>query len=1018
MGEVWRGHSVPTGLPVAIKVVRPEVVTQVSRGLFEREMHTLASLDHQNIVEVLDIGKVPSEASMWGEGSAWLAMEYLSGGSLQALRIDDWRVLVRVLRETLHALAHAHARGIVHRDLKPANLVIGMPGDSRPGLKLCDFGIAAIAGEKAQSAGTLPFMAPEQFGTDGQGPWTDLYALGVLGWYLACRSLPFAGDLNEIRTAKGTGLPSLVSGLPVSASFQGWLRWLAEPSPARRPSSCQEALRALVAMAEPDSSMENSDASAPLDTLLTWQTLPDTEEPPLVLSPALEGEGRTSTGSRELEADWRGRAHRSPPARLRGAGLGLITLRDPVLVGRESERDRLWAWARGEGPRSLALVGPPAVGKSALGHWLIRAIREGGGVGVEITSAEPRAALWQLFIGLCSSEPDLIAPAQSSTTEGLRSSAKAALEGCIARGPVTIHLDCSSQVGRSVESICDSAAVRLLWTDEAPATAETIDLLPLPPEVVAEITRRHAGLDPAVAVRLAEDSQGLPGIALDRLVGAVLAGAYTWESTGLKLHSQHARSFDGLPPELTSEQLEALQVGAVIGRGVPAVLWEPLVQTERGWGGVQVLVRRHLAVYTRDGWAFTDPTVRREILARFTPGEMSDLRRQVLALIDAETELPERELWRARQQTALGDLTGAFHDWRGAIWACTHSRGCHAAIALTEELQECLDDLGIAPDDPRRGAVMALRSQLWRAGGEREESSKEVGLLLNNAAIELWPAAAGAALLQRSRNQVYADRDGAWRDLCASEAHIARVDPAGIEVALTGVDIVELGLWIQYDKARLLGVFGKESERLEVLGSIPDDARDAGCYEIEADACADLAFSLLGTDPTRAEVWAARSLERNQELGRLTGVADALSVRGHVGLATGRYEAALDAFEAGAKIHSGIQNIYEVFPLLGATRALLHLDRVDEAAEFVRDAVHKAPGLGAPTLAYALVLAAAVDALRGDMESAIVGVERAREAGLARIDDIRELLTELDGRFGPRLGPPFWSAAGDLAADD
>src|SRR5689334_6472104 len=138
MGEIYQGHTVQTGDPVAIKVLLPEfAANDAALGLFRREASALHNLHHEAIVRyyVFTIEPVLKRP--------YLAMEFVEGQSLkeivrrEPLTYEAVRApLVRVA-SGLHA---AHERGIVHRDVSPDNIMV--PGGDVARAKIIDFGIA------------------------------------------------------------------------------------------------------------------------------------------------------------------------------------------------------------------------------------------------------------------------------------------------------------------------------------------------------------------------------------------------------------------------------------------------------------------------------------------------------------------------------------------------------------------------------------------------------------------------------------------------------------------------------------------------------------------------------------------------------------------------------------------------------------------------------------------------------------------------------------------------------------
>src|SRR5262249_41713700 len=138
MGTVYRGIDRLSGQPVAIKQLKPELLTEDPSLLerFAREGEVLAALNHPNIVRYL----TRIEANQQN----YLILEYVAGGSLaDLLKTQPQLPLERVLSialELADALSRAHHLKIIHRDIKPANVLLALDGTPR----LTDFGVARI----------------------------------------------------------------------------------------------------------------------------------------------------------------------------------------------------------------------------------------------------------------------------------------------------------------------------------------------------------------------------------------------------------------------------------------------------------------------------------------------------------------------------------------------------------------------------------------------------------------------------------------------------------------------------------------------------------------------------------------------------------------------------------------------------------------------------------------------------------------------------------------------------------
>ena len=192
MGEVWWAKDRTTGDEVALKRISVGRSSRHKRAIlrFQREFHTLLSLQHPRIIRAFDYGV--------DKRGPYYTMELLAGSDLgdmlrerAPLPIDE---ACRLLRDIASGLAALHARQLVHRDLSPRNVRIV---DGRA--VLFDFGVLMSAGAVVDVAGTPNYLAPEMFGgvpVDGRA---DLYALGVLAYAMVTGRRPYdARTLEEL----------------------------------------------------------------------------------------------------------------------------------------------------------------------------------------------------------------------------------------------------------------------------------------------------------------------------------------------------------------------------------------------------------------------------------------------------------------------------------------------------------------------------------------------------------------------------------------------------------------------------------------------------------------------------------------------------------------------------------------------------------------------------------------------------------------------------------------------------
>jgi eukaryotic-like serine/threonine-protein kinase len=388
-GVVWQGLHRETGVTVAIKVLDRAARSHSAQpaGIpdpFRNEVRAMANLDHSGIVRIYDVGRVSARAAAarpadLEAGSPYVVMEYASGGTLATFVPSSWEADVRPLVVALlGALAHAHAHQLIHRDLKPGN-VLRAGGDSRrPGWKLTDFGIATALERTVELSmaqelvGTLAYMSPEQIEGNWReyGPWTDLYSLGCLMYRLVGSVRPFgAAKGPALITAHLLDRPArLKSRLPVPDDLDAWVAKLVEKDPRDRFQSATEALRALGSLG----------AVVPGDLQpvpLGPRVGPDEDATAELEGPTDVVRGGSSRAGGRVPADWRPAEPASPPAaREVSAGLALVTLREPPLIGRQAERDLLWdrlgaVLARGRS-EIVVIRGAPGVGRSRLARWI------------------------------------------------------------------------------------------------------------------------------------------------------------------------------------------------------------------------------------------------------------------------------------------------------------------------------------------------------------------------------------------------------------------------------------------------------------------------------------------------------------------------------------------------------------------------------------------------------------------------------------------------------------------------
>lgn len=555
MGEVWRCTDLEENRVVAIKSIVTKRVTDAAiRRLFHEEVVAVARLDHPGIVEIYDF----LEAE---DGTVLLVMAYRAGRSLDRMQtlLPAWSFVRAVLRGVLEALAHAHARGVLHLDVKPQNVIVRREKE-RTLTTLVDFGVARVhqPGRGAERwadrdtvFGTLEYMAPEQF--RGQltkfGPWTDLYAVGMVAYELASGALPFptSNPLAAALRRASEPIPHLVSRtVNLPDGFAELVNHLLDPSPATRPACAADVLAEIDRLDRVTRrAIPDGDASAPCAVSAESETadLPPSTLPNTVTSveEAIEDDGRApaTTGTRlsaahtvvdATEAE-RAFTHESTPT---PGAYGLFGLRDLGVLGRVEERRLLWAAVSAtalEGrPRAVLLDGPAGTGKSRLARDAIERALELGLANALSTTWSTNQSPDEGLRGLVENALETrgrVGPEFRTKLSFWRQRFPAGSEAMTREINVLLRpeVDAAPDAGLAARVAADviraASAVRpvLLWLDDAQwSRGEVVDLLnaladgdaPLPVCILVTIRENEMPADARDAIERA----------IERLVGA------------------------------------------------------------------------------------------------------------------------------------------------------------------------------------------------------------------------------------------------------------------------------------------------------------------------------------------------------------------------------------------------------------------------------------------------------------------------------------------------------------------
>jgi serine/threonine protein kinase len=253
MGIVYEGEHPIIGRKVAIKILRPELTSGAMARDLAAEARAASAIRHRGIIDVFGFGTIP------GIGQ-YLVMEYLEGTPLNEViarraPMPETEVLA-LLDELFAALGAAHAAGVIHRDLKPGNVFVERDSSGAESVKVLDFGLAKRSevphGSTPQTrasliVGTPEYIAPEQAHGQAVGPYTDLYAAGLIAFEMLTRRLPFEGPspMSIIVQHMQQKPPAPSTFVELHPRLDALVLRLLAKEPSERPASAQDVRREL-----------------------------------------------------------------------------------------------------------------------------------------------------------------------------------------------------------------------------------------------------------------------------------------------------------------------------------------------------------------------------------------------------------------------------------------------------------------------------------------------------------------------------------------------------------------------------------------------------------------------------------------------------------------------------------------------------------------------------------------------------------------------------------------------------
>lgn len=978
MSEVWRAQHQVLGLPVAIKILMTQ--SPVLQQAFAGEVRAMARLDHPGIVAVLDQGIVDHVAEIASgghlpSGTPWMAMELCSGGTLEGFIPANFNGLRRLLMDLLIALSVAHARGVLHLDLKPENVLISNNSDLRPGRKLTDFGLsfAQQTDDDAAVLGTPAYMAPEQFRRQWRdyGPWTDLYALGCVGWALCTGQPPFG--LNrppEVLMMAHEELPPprLKPRIAVPEGVERWLRRLLEKKPEHRFPTAWDALMEL--------HRADGDRVPPNRVPERWQVEPRPD--------------------------------------LRLLSLSMYGLRSLPVAGRVNERQELWDQLRrvessGQ-PAVVVLHGHSGVGKSRLVSWLCERSGEmGASTHLQLDAEGGIPGMLARHFRCEGLERDAVTARLAQHLPGVDPYEQEILAAILFGDEVSAS-ERYAVLRRFLARLCRIPLI--LWMEDAWTTPDALDLvdrllqaeeaLPVLVLITAEreallenqpaaarltaVTRgfrciwlevpglsnpemdwlltEHLRISPDLAQRLRHRANGNPSFAVQVVNDWVQRGILEPQPSGLVLKPGAVAS---LPDDMQAvwaarldRILEAahldvyasrrvLELAAIFGETVPEEDWLATARALDLAVDEQLLPKLLAAkvVKRQDGsFAFVHPMLR-ECLERESEeaGRLRSLRLAVVQRLQKHVDRPGFPERLALQLISLG-LEG---EAQRALLQAAHQylrlgdRG--TAINLLDRATELLPK--VPPEDPRHAEGELLRARLLHSEGRYEEARLSADKAATLARQRGWSELLSESLTELADLTRHRGSPSLALELFqeAHELHKRSGDRMGLGVCLVGL-------------GELASQFGELGQALRLLQQALTIFSDLGQRRKQADTLRELADTARRAGKLdQAAGWAEEALLLYRNPTVPSGLASATNIQAAVHRQGGRLFQAESLALRSLQMFEALDSRQVVFPLCNLGLIYAQLERFEKSEELLLQALNVLQHQGR------LVLEAAVHAM-------------------------------------------------------